>query len=319
MKKDRFGRFINPYQKRIYRGFKDFLLWRVGYFNERSPRSPLPSDFCYPNRPEEIDCTKPQVTWINHSSYWVKAEGRSLLLDPVWSERCSPVPFLGPKRRHLPSPEIEGIDALDFVVLSHNHYDHLDFKSLNFLYKKFPQVTFVVPKGLKRWVERKFRGAKVIELGWWEHAMSEEICFTAVPAQHFSGRGLFDRNRTLWMGCIIDFPKAKRLYFAGDTGYNAIDFQQIGERFSGIDLSLIPIGVYAPRKFMKPVHIGPHESVQIHQEVGSKLSIGGHWGTFHLSSEEMERPPYDLYLALERAGVHPSAFRVLNPGQSINW
>ena len=121
------------------------------------------------------------------------------------------------------------------------------------------------------------------------------------------------------MGCVLEFAAGKKVYFAGDTGYNEFDFKEIGKKFGEMDLSLLPIGIYSPRGFMKPIHVNPAESILIHQEVRSKLSIGGHWGTFRLADEELERPPYDLFCALQRAGIGADKFRVLKPGQAINW
>ncbi len=313
------GMYCNPHQKRIYRGFFHFLMWQFGFYNDPHPPPPLPEDFRFPNPEKAVDPTKPQVVWINHSTYWIKFAGKSILTDPIWGERCSPFKFFGPKRHHIPSHTLEELKEIDYVVISHNHYDHMDYKTILELHRLYPKITWVVPKGLKKWILRKLNDPDhIIELDWWEKKQSGEFTFSAVPAQHFSGRGLFDRNRSLWMGCIVSHGD-KKLYFAGDTGYNHSDFKEIGEKFGPIDLSLLPIGVYFPRKFMRAVHIHPEESLAIHQDVKSKLSIGGHWGTFKLSSDSITRPPYDLYLALQRKELSCQQFRVLRHGQSINW
>lgn len=312
-------RYVNPYQRKIFRGFSHFLLWQLGFYKDKTRPAPLPPDFVFPNPLEKIDPKKPTVTWVNHSTFWVKAFGKSLLIDPIWNERCSPLSFLGPKRHHPPSPSLDSIDPLDVVIISHNHYDHLDRYTIRHLHAQHPDTLWVIPRGVKNWFQRRFPKARVRELSWWESCEEDAMTFTAVPAQHFSGRGLFDRNCTLWMGCVVEFKQAKRVYFVGDTGYNAFDFKEIKSKFSEMDLSLIPIGVYRPRAFMKAVHVSPYESIQIHTDVQSKLSIAGHWGTFRLSSEEMDRPPYDLFCALERSDICPSTFRVLNPGQAVNW
>ena len=164
-------------------------------------------------------------------------------------------------------------------------------------------------------------------LKWWEESIHiknrTKISVTAVPAQHFSGRYILDSDRTHWAGFVVEIDKplqrTKRFYFVGDTGYNEHDFKKIGKKFGRMDLSLIPIGAYAPRKFQSPVHINPGEAVQIHQEVGSKLSIGCHWNTFKLSHEEQNRPPYDLNQAMQAKNLHPKEFQILLPGEKLNW
>lgn len=315
------NKFENPHQKRINRSAIHFLLWHFGYYKD-PPFEPLKDHFCFPNPEEESLSDKPRVTWVNHSTFWIEAFGKSILTDPIWNDRCSPFSFLGPKRLVQAKPACESIPKVDYVVISHDHYDHLDYKSIIQLHKLHPQIKWIVPLGVKRWFSRclpSIKRSNLIELNWWESASFEQLTFTAVPAQHFSGRGLFDSNRSLWMGCVVQFIQGKQFYFAGDTGYNPIDFQQIYSNFGATDLSLLPIGVYLPRQFMKPVHVNPHESIQIHQDIRSKLSIGGHFGTFRLSSESFERPPYDLYCALQAKGVDPKDFRVLKLGQCINW
>ncbi|MBS0623431.1 MAG: MBL fold metallo-hydrolase [Verrucomicrobia bacterium] len=315
--------YINPHQKELKRGFIHYLLWQFGYYKDKELLEPIPEGFTFPNPLCQLDADQPQVMWVNHSSYWLRLAGKNFLVDPIWSSRCSPCSFIGPSRHHPTSLTLEELGRVDYVILSHNHYDHLDKKTVLLLHHLYPNITWIVPYKLKKWLIKtlpRLERGWVIELKWWEQFQSEEFTFTAVPAQHFSGRGLFDRNRTLWMGCVVESTREnKRFYFAGDTGYNPHDFKKIGERFVSMDLSLLPIGVYTPRKFMQPVHINPDEAVQIHQDVGSKLSIGGHWGTFKLSSDCITRPPYDLLCALEKKNCSWENFRVLCPGQKINW
>jgi N-acyl-phosphatidylethanolamine-hydrolysing phospholipase D len=316
-------RYSNPYQKKIRRGLIHFILWQLGFYKDPYSFLSAPPGFKFPNGTGNVDYSKPVVTWINHSTFWIQIDRKSFLVDPIWNERCSPLPFMGPKRAHPPPLSLEGIASLDFIILSHNHYDHLDKYTLESLCKRHPHVEWIVPKGVKKWLVHHLPSLlsnKVKELDWWNTFESEGFWFTAVPAQHFSGRGFFDRNRSLWMGCAVESTKSgKRFYFAGDTGYNPYDFKEIGKKLGSFDLSLLPIGAYTPRPFMQAVHVNPDESVLIHQEVRSKLSIGGHWGTFHLANEPLDRPPYDLFCALQRRGVSPKQFRVINPGQTINW
>ncbi|MBM3191797.1 MAG: phospholipase [Chlamydiae bacterium] len=323
------GRYQNPYIEDAKRSLWDFLLWQLGRYDGENFRPQAPSDFVYPN-PAQLACLEsPQVTWLNHSSFFIQYQGLGILTDPIWSKRCSPVPFVGPKRLYEVPFRIEDLPRVDLIVISHDHYDHLDIQAIMQLVKKNPEVIFFVPRGVGKTL-RKYKIFKILELAWWEQ---QEILFpqhqnlilrtTSVPAQHFSGRGLFNKNKSLWCGWVFQFFERKALtkqcYFVGDTGYNPYDFVNIGKVFGGFDLSLIPIGTYIPFSFMAPVHICPSKAVQIHEEVKSKLSVGMHWKTFCLSDEELGQPPYDLYLAMKEKELDPLAFRVLNPGQRINW
>ena len=322
-------KFKNPYLENSRRRLLDFLFWQLGYYSDKKKSRKVPKTFSFPNKNEKINPNKPQVTWINHSTFLIDIGGIRLLTDPIWSERCSPVNFIGPKRQHQHVLKIEEVADIDVVLISHDHYDHLDKQTVLYLISHFPKIIWVVPLGLKKWFQK--RGAlHIVELSWWESSAPHQFNFpkialkvTAVPTQHFSGRGLFKKNRTLWVGYVIEFitkeKELKRLYFVGDTGYNDQDFNEIGKAFQKVDLSLIPIGAYIPKKFMSPVHIGPSKAVQIHQEVHSDLSLGMHWKTFHLSEEEIEQPPYDLYCELKRKKIDPKKFRVINIGQTINW
>jgi N-acyl-phosphatidylethanolamine-hydrolysing phospholipase D len=196
------------------------------------------------------------------------------------------------------------------------------------LQRLHPNIEWWVPLGLKEWFHN-LGIQSVHELGRWDglHIHNKDnpadsMQFTAVPTQHFSGRSIQDTGKTLRVGWVVEFFNSsgmKRLYFAGDTGYNAFDFKNIGKRWSHMDLSLIPIGSYVPRRFMSPVHIDPAQAVQIHTEVGSRKSVGIHWNTFKLSDEEPERPPYDLFVALQEASIDPSLFLAVPPGHEINW
>jgi len=319
-------RFVNPHIDSTKRSLIDIALLQLGFYNDKKKQKKRPKDFQYPNSNRELRQGAPQVTWINHCTFLVKVGSLNVLTDPIWGERCSPLSFLGPKRRHIAPMALEDLPEIDIILISHDHYDHLCRDTVLKLQEKNPGITWVVPLGLRKRLE-KLGMKHIIEMKWWEEAhfgvKGQEVLITSVPTQHFSGRGLFDKNKTLWTGYVVDFiqksKQEKRLYFVGDTGYNRKDFKRIGKEFGEMDLSLIPIGTYNPAKFMAPVHICPNKAAKIHDEVGSLLSVGMHWKTFRLSSEGLEQPPYDLYLALEKLGIDPKTFRVLEPGQTINW
>jgi N-acyl-phosphatidylethanolamine-hydrolysing phospholipase D len=314
-------RFCNPHAAIRHNHFKQVLLWKFGWYNDFGERCAIPKDFIFPCPQETFKREAASVQWINHDTFLISYRGVHILTDPVWSQRCSPIAFIGPKRVHKPPVAIQDLPRIDFVVLSHDHYDHLDRYTVLQLVRKFPDIEWIVPKGVKAWFQR--RGIhRVVELAWWEsyHSISAgSIRFTAVPAQHFSGRSIFNQNKTLWMGVVVEFDSDKKLYFAGDTGYNSKDFKKIGETWGGFDLSLIPIGAYMPRKFLRPIHADPADAVTIHQDVRSKLSIGMHWQTFSLGDELDLQAPYELFKALQEQQINPNQFRVLEPGHAINW
>lgn len=294
----------------------DLFLWVMGKYDDDAPKLAPPGDFVYPGTAKCFVRNCPSAVWIGHSTYLIEVGNLVILTDPVWDSHCSPVP-LKPFRRYSEPPiALADLPPVDLVLLSHNHYDHLDAKTVKVLHQFHPGVEWIVPEGLGGWFKRKGIGP-VKELSWW--ARHEGKCaVTAVPAQHFSGRSLWDKNRTHWNGYVVEVG-GKKLYFTGDTGYNGKDFKAIGARFGGMDLSLIPIGAYSPQKFMQPVHVNPFEAVQIHQEVKSKLSLGMHWNTFRLSEEPIDRPPYDLYLAMKEKQLSFDSFLPIDIGTYVNF
>jgi N-acyl-phosphatidylethanolamine-hydrolysing phospholipase D len=248
----------------------------------------------------------------------IQVDGMTFLTDPIFSSYCSPIRWQAFKRMNNPPMAIDKLPPIDCVLISHNHYDHLDKSSVHLLHRRKSDIIWIVPRGLGKWFKNQGIHS-VHELDWGQSCRLSPHCrVTAVPAQHFSGRHLWNKNRTLWCGYVVECQD-KTFYFVGDTGYNEIDFKEIGKRWSAIDLSMIPIGTYVPQKFMQPVHISPHEAVKIHCETGSQLSIGMHWKTFRLSEEPIDLPSYDLYLAMKERCLSFETFLPIDPGQSINW
>ena len=212
-----------------------------------------------------------------------------------------------------PAVDLKTLAHVDGVFITHNHYDHLDRETIERLPADMP---FIVPAGLSRWFSALGR-TNVQELDWWNstHFAGHEV--TCVPAQHFSSRTLWDRDRTLWAGWILK-AGSKTIYIAGDTGYCPV-FKEIGARFGPMDLSIIPIGAYEPRWFMEPMHVNPEEAVQIHLDVRSRLSVASHWGTFCLTDEPLEEPPIRLRKALNAAKLGDEQFRTLSIGETIHY
>jgi N-acyl-phosphatidylethanolamine-hydrolysing phospholipase D len=257
--------------------------------------------------------TRPTVTWIGHATFLVQIGGLNVLTDPHFTRRASPLDWAGPERVAPLGLSLRNLPAPDVVLISHNHYDHLDDASVRWLAKHHPKAVFVVPLGLRRWLQRR-HVANVVELDWWQRHDGHDFGVTAVPVQHFSGRSHNDRNATLWCGFVLEAAQRKVL-FAGDTGYSK-DFADIRERLGAMDLALLPIGAYAPRWFMRAMHVNPAEAVRIHQDVGSRQSVAMHWGTFRLTEEPLDEPPKALAKALAAANIPPEQFWVLQHGET---
>ncbi len=311
------SKFINPHFSRVYPTVLDFLRWKLGFCKSSKEELHPPSHFSYPAEvPHFIDHSSYGV-WMGHSSFLIASQNIHFLTDPVWSSHCSPIPIPVFKRKREPPTPLTNLPRIDAVFISHNHYDHLDAKTILKLHELDPDIQWIVPKQLSSWFYKR-KVYNVIELGWWESFNALRFRVTAVPAQHFSGRTLWDKNKTHWNGYVVEVGH-KKFYFVGDTGYNTHDFKEIGDQWEAMDLSLIPIGVYVPKTFMAPVHISPYEAVQIHEDVHSRLSIGMHWKTFYLSEESFERPPYDLYLAMKEKKLPFNSFLPLDIGCYFNW
>ncbi|RMF65566.1 MAG: MBL fold metallo-hydrolase [Calditrichaeota bacterium] len=308
------NRFKNPHTREI-RGWLDFLKWQLGLGPSEgpvrdgflSPPQQVQPDFARIRNP---DAARVQVTWVGHSTFLLQAAGVNILTDPIFSRRCSPVSFAGPQRLTAPGLEFAALPRIHAVLISHNHYDHLDARTVSRL---GAAPVYFVPLGLARWFAK--RGIRdVVELDWWETSTFADLQITCVPSQHFSGRSLFDRNRTLWSGWVVE-STAGRIFFAGDTGYSP-QFKEIGEKLGPFRLALIPIGAYRPRWFMRPAHVDPREAVQIHRDVRAEFSVASHWGTFPLTDEPVGEPPVLLAEALREAGIAADRFQALRPGET---
>jgi N-acyl-phosphatidylethanolamine-hydrolysing phospholipase D len=245
----------------------------------------------------------PALTWIGHATFYVRMDAAAFLTDPVYSERASPFSFAGPRRLVPPGVPLEALPRLDFVLLSHDHYDHTDLPTVRRLAVR--GVPFVVPTGVAGLVTRA-GGRVAAELGWWQAATVGSVRVTCVPARHFSGRGLTDRNRRLWAGFVVA-GKTRRLYHSGDTALFD-GFAEIGRRAGPIDLACLPIGAYEPRAIMGPIHLNPEEAVRAALDLGARATVGMHFGTFDLADEPLDEPPRRFLAEARARGLEESAF-----------
>jgi len=297
-------RFFNP-GGRAAKGLIDVLRWKLTSRPEPSPRF---VDDVQPSKPPgRVDGDALRITLINHSTTLLQWRGHNMLTDPIWSDRASPFSFIGPKRRRHPGVRFDDLPSVDTILLSHNHYDHLDMPTLQRLARRGTS-RFIVPLGLARLL-RSHGLASVSELDWGESVQLDDAAVHCVPAMHFSARGPFDRDRTLWCGYVIE-STAGIIYFAADTGFGP-HFESIRERFGPPRVALLPIGAYEPRWFMSPVHMGPDEAIRAHQILAAQTSIAIHHGTFQLGDDGLDTPKADL-----RAGA-PESFHILDNGQSL--
>jgi len=257
----------------------------------------------------------PTVTWVGHSTLLLQLDGVNILTDPQWSPRASPVSFAGPRRVSPPGLPFEDLPPIHVVVISHDHYDHLDVATVKRLAAEH-RPKFLVPLGLKAWFAN-IGITDVDELDWWDHRELRQLTFTCVPAQHFSGRTLWDRNRRLWGGWVVA-GRAKRLYFAGDTAYFA-GFKEIGARLGPFDLAAIPIGAYVPANIMRASHTNPEEALQAFADVRGRTFVPIRWGTFDLAEEPLEEPPQRLAAEARRLKLDLEHIWILRHGQTRSW
>ncbi len=293
------------------KGGADLFKWLIG--RDQGPWTENYETFVG-KKPKRAPDNEVRITFVNHSTFLIQWKKMNILTDPVWSNRCSPFTFVGPQRMRPPGINFEDLPKIDLVLLSHNHYDHLDIKTVLDLENKY-QPKFIVPLGVASYLKKQGISS-VEELDWWE-STNHELTITSTPAQHFSGRGFFDRDKSLWSGYVLSDQK-KNLYFAGDSGYNKF-FKEIGKKLGPMDISLIPIGAYLPKWFMSPIHVSPEESIKIHKDVNSKKSIAMHFGTFPLADDGMGCAEKDLIEARKNSEVSEEAFIIPEEGNPMDF
>jgi L-ascorbate metabolism protein UlaG (beta-lactamase superfamily) len=256
-----------------------------------------------------------RVTFVNHSTFLLQLNGINILTDPIWSERASPVSWAGPRRFRAPGIGFDDLPPIDFVLLSHDHYDHMDIPTLRRLHRRHGPTIYA---GLKNAALLAHHGiGNVVELDWWQEATARrDLWITAVPAQHFSGRTPFNRDRRLWCGFVMQTEQAC-IYFAGDSG-SGPHIAQIARKFPRIDLAILPIGAYRPEWFMGEVHMSPEQAVAAHLKLRSRVSVASHFGTFPLADDGEDEPIEALQEVLRRTNLQGTEFWVLGFGQGCD-
>ena len=308
-------RFFNPRGQRQAPAFSSLPRWwyqrLVHGQGSRWPRTvPAPAT---PQLPAAVPAGQVAVTFIGHSTFLLQLPGLNLLTDPVFARHAGPFGLLGPRRARPPAMPLAQLPRIDVVLVSHNHYDHLDLSSLCWLARE-RRPLIVTTLGNKAWLEQR-RVGNVVELDWWQsHQARPELEVVCTPAQHFAARTPWDRCRTLWGGFVLRSTSGS-IFFAGDSGW-APHFAEIRDRLGAPGLALLPIGAYEPRWFMEPVHMNPAEAVRAHAALGARQSLGMHFGTFQLTDEGIDAPRHDLAVARTANGVEPGAFDTMDFGQT---
>ncbi len=294
--------FFNP-NAPAAKGLLDVLRWKMT--SRPAPWTSRAQDAIRSSvPPASVEGARCRITLVNHSTLLIQYAGTNLLTDPIWSDRASPFSWLGPRRFSPPGIHFENLPKIDVVLLSHNHYDHLDLPTLKRIAER-DKPRFVVPLGVAELLSRHNIRAKQ-ELDWWQTAGP----ITCVPAQHFSARGITDRNRTLWCGYWMVTP-AGPIYLAADTAFGA-HFEEIRKRLGRPRVALLPIGAYKPEWFMSPVHMSPTQAVEAHQILEPERSMAIHWGTFQLADDGRDQPALELAQALARHSSLPPFDAVAN-------
>lgn len=320
------GRFRNPWPDSNPAGLSGVGRWTLQRLRARMrgtlPKDPPASAFLLAE-PEIAASTGPdewRVTWVGHSTCLIQAGGLTILTDPMWSDYASPVQGIGPRRRVAPGAALGELPPLDLVLISHNHYDHFDTATIRALAIAHPSAQWVCPLGVAPAL-RSLGVTAVRQFDWWERheirGSAGTALVTAAPAQHFSGRTPWDRDRTLWCGWSVG-AGGIRIFFAGDTGLHP-EFARIGETCGPFAAALMPIGAYDPRWFMRPVHMNPEDAVAAFVALGGDVPcvfVPTHWGTIKLTDEALDEPPVRLVAEWARRGLDPGRLRVLRHGET---
>lgn len=304
-------KFVNPGIVKS-NGFRELIKWS----RNRQPGAweEVRNAVYGPPPPARVDGDSIRVTFVNHSTFLIQFMNLNILTDPVWSERASPVGFAGPKRMRPPGIRMEDLPDIDIVLLTHNHYDHLDIKTMKRLSREHKPVIYC-PLGVGRYLERRGIG-NFVEMDWWKEVeFNRDLAIVCTPSQHFSGRGMFDRDRTLWSGFALKSGSGS-IYYAGDTGYGDF-FREIAERIGPVSLAFIPIGAFKPEWFMAPIHTSPADALKVQDDLGGPVSIAMHFGTFPLADDGQGEAENDLLQLMKERQAEKREFIVPVEGKGM--
>jgi L-ascorbate metabolism protein UlaG (beta-lactamase superfamily) len=298
--------------REITKGFREFFRWQLEGGRESWPAT-------FPTPPQDVPPSKVEglrVSHIGHATFLIQVAGLNIITDPVYSERASPFQFAGPRRANPPGIAFERLPRIDAILITHNHYDHLDVHSVHRIHDR-DRCRIIAPLGNDAIIRSK-RPDIAVEAHDWDAAvaLSPAVAVTLVPAYHWSARGAFDRSMALWASYVIATPSGP-VYHIGDTGYHdGAFFRQHGERFGPFRLAILPIGAYEPRWFMADNHMNPAEAVKVMQDLRAEAALGHHWGTFQLTNEGPEKPQQALLAALAEARMSEERFVASLPGMT---
>ena len=303
-----FAKYKNTDGEAIDKSLKDLIRW------QRNQKKPTLAYIDLSNEWQNINLENENnyLIWIGHSTFLIKKDGLTILTDPVFSDRASPFKRFGPKRLIPPSISLDNLPSIDVITISHNHYDHLDIRSLKKLSKINPDLIFLIPEGDLD-IFKKRNISNVQEFNWWQDILIDEFLFTFTPVQHWSARGLFDRNESLWGGWHIKTNNYS-MYHAGDTGYSD-DFIETKKRLGAPKYAFLPIGAYDPEWFMSESHVNPEDSIKIMKDLEAEYSFGMHWGTFTLTAEDTIEPSKKLNELTKKFNINN--FKTITPGEVI--
>ena len=308
-----FDGFRNPFPTYEDRNFADFVQWfLIDRIKGNKPKKPKSYQFEIVENDGNYlrkNTNEYTVTWIGHSTLLIQLQGLNILTDPIWSPRCSPFQSFGPSRFVPPAVDLDNLPDIDIVLISHNHYDHLDRQTIE---KLGNDPLYIIPLKIGKFLE-DLQITNYEEMDWWDSIKFNGVEFICAPAQHFSNRSFMDRNKTLWCSWIIS-GKRNNFYFAGDSGYFP-GFKEIGQKYGPFDIVALPIGAYLPRWFMAPVHLSPQEAVQAYLDLKGEFFIPIHYGTFDLADEPLDQPPRILKEEIAKQKLDISKFWILKHGE----
>jgi len=316
--------FQNPWPGSAPHGFSGVIRWMLTRRRRSGPELPAPTRIARPSPVRKAIVRDPStlaVTWVGHTTFLIQISGINFLTDPIWSDRASPLSFVGPKRLVPAAVDFSDLPDIHATLVSHDHYDHLDDPTVRRLIDRFPSMQWIVPLGVAAFMKKR-NAVNVAEMDWWEQRDLGAFSVACTPARHFSGRLPWNRNSTLWCGWTVS-AGSRRIFFAGDTGLHA-EFKEIAGRFGPFDVAILPIGAYEPRWFMQPVHMNPADAVEAFEEIVAAASdekcimIPSHWGTFVLTDEPPGEPPVLTRQVWSGTRLDPERLSILSQGETLD-